>query len=84
MVRVETQILDGDGPGALAQERDVLAVAAEVRDVCLHPAHSRELVVQAEVPVPPGAAADLLMGQVAQHAQAVIGKHRHDPAPGKL
>ena len=76
--RVDAEILNGHGPGALAHEGQVLRVAAEVRDVGLYPAQGGELVVQAEVALPAVPGLELRMGQVAQNAHPVVGEDGDD------
>ncbi len=78
---VQAQILDGDGAGALAQQRDVVSVAAEIADMGLDPADGAELIVQPEIAFPAVFLPDLLMAQIAQGAHPVIGEYRNDP-PG--
>ena len=77
---VETEILDRDRPGALPEERDILSVPAEIADMPLDPADRRHLVVQAEIAVAAKLLLDVLVRQIAQRAEAVVGKYRDDPA----
>ena len=78
VILVQAHILHRDGPGALAHNGDVVAVAAEVGDVLLHPPDGRQLVVQAEVAVPAVLRLYFPVGQVAQHPHPVVGEHGDD------
>ena len=80
VLRVQAQILDGDGPGALAHEGEIVRVTAEGGDVVPDPTDSGQLIVQAEVPVPAVSLLDLLMGEIPQGPHPVVGEHRrHAP-----
>ena len=80
------QHLHGDRTGALAEHRHPPGIAAEGRDVPLHPLQRRDLVHQPIVAQPPAVGvlrAQRRMGKVAQAAQAVVDRHHHDAAPGQ-
>ena len=82
MGRIQTQVLDGDGPGALAHEGDVVRVPAESGDVGPDPAKGSQLIIQAEVAVPAVLVLYPLMGEISQGPHPVVGHDRHGPPPG--
>ena len=83
VLAVQTQVLDGDGPGALAHDGDVVRVPAKGADMGFHPAKGGELVVQAKVPVPAVLGLYLFMGEIPQRPHPVVGEDRHGPPLGQ-
>jgi hypothetical protein len=70
------QRADAHRAGRLAEDRDVLGIAAEVRDVLVHPVERGGLVAQHQVRVRVLAAGDeIAQRERAQRAQAVVQGH---------
>ena len=72
---------------ALAEDGDVLRVAAEGRDVALHPLQRRDLVHQAVVAdrlARPGGLGQRRVGEVAERAQPVVDGHHHHAVAGEV
>ncbi len=79
-VRRRHQIENAEAASGFAGDGDVGGIAAEGRDVPLHPAQRLDLVEQAIVAghAPRRFRTELRMGQIAQNAQAIVHRHHHD------
>ena len=80
------QHLHRHGAGAFTEDGDIPGVAAEGRDVLLHPLQGGDLVHQAVVaePAPVGVlGGQSRVGEVAEATQAVVDRHHHDATPGQ-
>ena len=80
------EVADADGTGGFAEDGHVVRVAAECRDVVLHPLQRRDLIVQPLVArsAVGGFRAERRVGEEAEQTQAVVDGHQHHAVPRQL
>ncbi len=80
------QQVGAPGAGRLAEDGDRLRIAAESRDILLHPLQGGDLIEQAEIGGSGviGFPGQFRMREETEHAQAIVDGHHDDTLPGQL